>query len=203
MEVMINDVKKWKCQFQQDPNKPTSLNDHTFQSYQTAWHKSIERAKALEEVVADMCESCGKIEQSYQVVLRSHHLLQITMRGDEFVPSYEYLQPLEEMHTQLKEEIHKIQEPTLEILVDTLHQHSSERNFFLLFHMHVHRTHKSKPNLSHVYVSHSRTSFVFHYSLGPAYIIVPPWSFFFPPLLAIAYLGLNIFCLKFPAPLPQ
>jgi len=105
MKVIIDDIRKCQCEFQEDPKKPSSLSSRTLKSYQTSCNHSIERVKALEAVATNMCECCRKIEQAYQATLRSHHLLPITMRGDELVPAYEYLYYVEEMHNQLNEEI--------------------------------------------------------------------------------------------------
>jgi len=38
------------------------------------------------------------------------------MKGDEHVPTYEYLHSVEERHEQIKEEIHNIQDPSLEVI---------------------------------------------------------------------------------------
>jgi len=70
----------------------------------------------LEKVTTKMCESCGKIEQAYQVALRKHQLPLITMRRDEPFPAYEYLHSVDEIYERLKEEIHNIQDPSSEVI---------------------------------------------------------------------------------------
>jgi len=103
MKVFIDDIWKWKNEFQEDSKKPSSLNSCTLQSCQTTCNHSIEWANALEKVTTEMCESYGNIEQAYQVALWKHQLLSIIVRGDEPILIYEYLHSMDKIHEQLKE----------------------------------------------------------------------------------------------------
>jgi len=42
MKVFNDDIKKWQNEFQEDPKKPSFLNNCTLQSYQTTCNHSIE-----------------------------------------------------------------------------------------------------------------------------------------------------------------
>jgi len=69
MRVFLDDIRKWKNEFQGDEKKPSTLSSRKLQSYHTTYSRSIERASALIKVATNMCDSCGKIEQAYQVAL--------------------------------------------------------------------------------------------------------------------------------------
>jgi len=108
MRVFINDIRKWQNEFQVDLKKPSTLSNRDLQSYHIACSQIIEWASALEKVANNICDSCGKIEKEYQVVLGKYQLLPITMKGDKPVPAHEYLHVVDELYAKLKGEIHGI-----------------------------------------------------------------------------------------------
>ena len=70
----------------------------------------------MEKVATNMCDSCGNIEQAYQVALRKHQLSLITFKGYEPIPTHEHLHAVDELHEKLKAEIHSIQDPSAEVI---------------------------------------------------------------------------------------
>lgn len=116
MRVFLDDIRKQQNAFQGDEQKPSTLSGHDLQSYHTAYSQSIERESELEKVESNMCDNCGKIEQSYQVALRKHQLPPIIFKGYEPIPMHGYLHAVDELHEKLKEEIHSIQDPSEEAI---------------------------------------------------------------------------------------
>lgn len=74
MKVFLDDVRKWKTEFQKDEKKPSTLSNHKLHSYHTVGSRSLERVSTLEKVATEMCDNCGKIKHTYQVALRKHQL---------------------------------------------------------------------------------------------------------------------------------
>ena len=116
MKVFLDDIRKWKNEFQKDEKKPSTLSSHELHSYHTVGSQSLERATTLENVATKMCNSCGKIKQTYQVALRKHQLPLIYFEEDELTTTHKHLYVVDELHEKLKAKIHNVQDPSEEVI---------------------------------------------------------------------------------------
>jgi len=111
LKGMVKDMTKWQVQYKYASKKPSHLSD-----YQIACDKSIDRAQTLETTTTDMCTICEKLEEASQVAIRNNHLFQIEIRDGKAIPTYEYMQQLDDFHDRQKNEIQEVQQPSCDVL---------------------------------------------------------------------------------------
>jgi len=116
MNILLDDIRKWQTEFQKDGNKPSTISNRELHSYHIACSRRLERESTLEKVATERCDSCGKIEQAYQVALRKHQLLLISFEEYKLNPAHKHLYVVDELHEKLKAKIHIFQDPTEEAM---------------------------------------------------------------------------------------
>jgi len=113
---MVDEMNKWKFQFEKDRKNPTQINDFALKLFLNACDKCTDRAKTLDENATEMCKSCEKLEAASQVVIKANNLLHIEVKNGKPTATCEYLKHVDDRYNERRNEVQAMEHLSLYFL---------------------------------------------------------------------------------------